>query len=202
MPDESYNLFVSQLNDVCAHFPNLRIKEKENRKILKGTVTINNSDNTANKSYSIEIHWKNGFPYQFPILYEVGGDIPCEADWHKYPNNSCCITVDYDENLKCKSGITILQFIQKEVIPYLANQWYRQISGKYKAEYSHGEKAHIEFMFNLAYSGRKINMGRNEKCFCGSSKKYKHCHESIIECMKKAGKETMIKFLISKGISI
>lgn len=202
MPDESYNLFVSQLNDACANFPNLKIKENENKKILKGTVTINNSDNTANKSYLIEIHWQDGFPFKFPVLYEVGDDIPCEADWHKYSNNSCCITVDYDESLKCKNGITVLQFIKTEVIPYLANQWYRQISGKYKSEYSHGEKAHIEFMFDLAFGGKKINIGRNDKCFCSSNKKYKKCHEPIIEEMQKIGKKNTIEFFKSKGIII
>lgn len=202
MPDESYGLFVSQLKEVCVAYPHLRIKETAGRKILKGAIKIENSEKTDSKSYLIEIHWADGFPYKFPILYEVGGDIPCEPDWHKYSSEACCITVDYDENLKCRNGITVSYFVKTEVIPYLANQWHKQVTGNFKAEYSHGEKARFEFLLDFAFGNRKIDIGRNDKCFCGSNKKYKKCHSDIIEGMRKIGKESTKKFLMSKGIFI
>jgi hypothetical protein len=187
--------FVSQLNDVCQEFPHLRIKTLDEKQYLKGTIEISDTGQAISKSYSIEIHFEEGFPYRFPKLYEVGNDIPCGADFHKYSDNSCCITAPIDEFFKSKNGITVLQFVKEQVIPYLANQWYREITGKYKNEYSHGEKGQIEGFYDYAFGEKKNNLGRNDKCFCNSSKKYKKCCLTLIANIQQIGKEKLIKYL-------
>jgi hypothetical protein len=194
---DNYLSFVSQLNDVCQEFPHLRIKTLDGKQYLKGTIEISDAEQTATKSYLIEIHFAEGFPYCFPKLYEVGGDIPCKADFHKYPDNSCCITVSFNEFLECANGMSVLQFIKKQAIPYLANQWYRQLTGKYKNEYSHGDKGKIECLCDYAFGEKKIHMGRNDKCFCGSNKKYKKCCLTLISKIQQVGKEKMIQYLNS-----
>jgi len=194
---DNYQSFVSQLNDVCQKIPHLRIKTLDERQYLKGTIEISNTEQTATKSYSIEIHFAEGFPYRFPKLYEVGDDIPCEADFHKYPDNSCCITVGYNEFLECVKGISVLQFIKKQVVPYLANQWHRQLTGKYKNEYSHGEKGQLECLCDYAFREKKLYTGRNNKCFCGSNKKYKKCCQTLITKIQMIGKEKMTQYLNS-----
>jgi hypothetical protein len=130
-------------------------------------------------------------------LYEVGGDIPCEEYFHKYSDNSCCITAFIDEFFICKNSITVLQFVKEQVISYLANQWYRQITGKYKNEYSHGDKGQIEGFYDYAFGEKKNNLGRNDKCFCGSNKKYKKCCLTLISKIQQVGKERMIQYLNS-----
>ena len=194
---DNYLSFVSQLNDVCQEFPHLRIKTLDGKQYLKGTIKISDTEQTATKSYSIEIHFTEGFPYRFPKLFEVGGDIPCEADWHINSDNSCCITAYLNEFFKCKNGISVLQFVKKEVIPYFANQWYRQLTGKYKNEYSHGEKGQLECLYDYAFGEKKIHIGRNENCFCGSNKKYKKCCLTLISEIQQVGKEKMMKYLNS-----
>jgi hypothetical protein len=194
---DNYLSFVSQLNDVCREFPHLRIKTLDEKQYLKGTIEVSDAEHTAKKNYLIEIHFAEGFPYRFPKLFEVGGDIPCEADFHKYSNNSCCITAPIDEFFKCKNGITVLQFINEQVIPYLANQWYRQITGKFKDEYSHGNKGQLECLCDYAFGEKKNNLGRNDKCFCGSNKKYKKCCMPFIAQIQQVGKEKMTQYLNS-----
>ena len=194
---DNYQFFVSQLNDVCKVFPHLRIKTLDGKQYLKGTIEISDAKLTATKSYSIEIHFTEGFPYRFPKLYEVGGDIPCGEDFHKYSDDSCCITAPIDEFFKCKNGITVLQFVKEQVIPHLANQWYKQITRKYKNEYSHGDKGQIEGFYDYAFGEKKNNLGRNDKCFCGSNKKYKKCCQTLITKIQQIGKEKMIQYLNS-----
>lgn len=104
----SYEIFCHQLEYVIKKFPNFKIEESGSGKILKGILDITNSENEVVSSFSVEIRFSPGFPFRFPFLFEVGGDIPNEADWHKYPNGRCCITVDPDEILKCKNGISVL----------------------------------------------------------------------------------------------
>lgn len=203
----SYNTFKSQLSETCINFPNLQIKTKEGKQYLKGTIDILNSEQKTVRSFLIEIHWTEKFPYRFPKLFEVGGDIPCLADYHKYPDNSCCITVEPDEILECKQGISVTKFIVKHVIPYFANQCYKMIYGIYKDEYPHGKNGIIMYYENLmkttdkdtwikyvkyAFGEEKFLIGRNDLCLCGSGIKFKRCHNIVFDKLRQIGKGNIL----------
>jgi hypothetical protein len=208
MATESYNLFCNQLNSVIKKFPNLMITELDGVKALKGILDIKNDQNEVVGSFSVEIRYRMEFPYRFPILYEVGGDIPNIADRHKYTDDSCCITVLPDEILKCKNGISVLTFIEEYAIPYFANQVYYLQNEKYlNGEYSHGKDGYIEFytkFFKTAdvskwredvervKSGSTIKMNRNKLCFCGSGLKYKNCHDKIYYDISRLGTSELL----------
>jgi len=209
---DSYSLFEYQLIDACKEFPHLKIKIKGGKKILKGVIDIKDSEQKDIHSFLIEVHHTENFPYRFPILLEVGNDIPCDPDWHKYSDNSCCITVEPDEVLQCHNGITVSMFIKNNVIPYLANQCHKKVTGKYKNEFQHGNRGLISYYSELmetsdkdkwvsylryAFGIKKLRIGRNDKCICGSGKKFKNCHDIIFDKLKKIGKENIIKHLSS-----
>ena len=177
---------------------------------LKGILDIPNDIGNIVGSFSVEIYPTEKFPYRFPKLFEVGNDIPREADWHKYSDNSCCLTVEPDEILKCKNGMSIIPFIDTIAIPYFANQLYRIRTGGYLNEYSHGEQGYIEFFTDLiktknqiqwcdyvkfAFGIEKKDIGRNEKCFCGSGMKFKNCHNIVFDKIRQIGKENILNYL-------
>ena len=205
---DSYEIFNAQLSDVLLHFPDLNVITKDKKKFLKGILDIPNSEGEIVNSFFIEIHCTKLFPYRFPILHEIGGSIPCEADWHKYNDNSCCITVEPEEILVCKNGITVLSFVRNQVIPYLANQSYRMLQGVYKDEFPHGIKGLFIFYSDLmkttdinkwwqyanqAFDGMKTKSERNKLCFCGSGMKYKRCHDKVFDQLRYIGKENILK---------
>ena len=107
MTSDNYKAFCDQLDGVIVKYPNLSIKEMDERKILKGILDIPNDDLNIIGSYFIEIHFTNLFPFRFPKLFEIGGDIPSHIDWHKFSDNSCCITVQPDEIIKCKADCDV-----------------------------------------------------------------------------------------------
>lgn len=205
----SYNIFRLHLKDATLLYPNLKIKEKNGVQYLKGILNIHNDHGKTVKSYLIEIHWNPNYPYRFPILLEVGGDIPNHIDWHKYSNGACCITVIPDEIIKCSNGITITNFIKSYALPFFANHTYRSITGKYKnGEYSHGNKALIEFYSDLFKTGelhlwietlrqlwgdkQNVTKKSNEHCFCSSGKNFGQCHKSIFTKLLIIGKDNII----------
>jgi len=215
MITRSYSSFYRQLDSVIKKYPNLKIAEFDGEFGIKGILDILNEENEVVGSFSIEIKYRLEFPYRFPLLYEVGGDIQNEADWHKYPDGRCCITVDPDEILKCKDGISVITFIENYAIPYFANQIYRFQNDKYlNGEYSHGFDGFREFYSELfkttdtskwreyvdiVSSGKTLKMDRNKPCFCGSGLKYKFCHDKVFYNIKKLGVEKIIndfKYLI------
>lgn len=201
---ESYKIFEDQLHTVIKYYPNLRIKENEQGlKYLRGTIDVYASDSTHAGTFLIEIHHKEGFPYCFPKLYEVGGDIPQEADYHKNPDETCCLTVYPLEILECKNGISLTLYIERHVVPYLANQCHKKIFGSFADEYSHGidglveayedimktkDKVawlrYIEFAFGI----KTLEIRRNDLCLCGSGVKFKNCHDKVFDSLRRIGK--------------
>jgi hypothetical protein len=194
--------FQKELSNVVSHFPDLSIRHVNGKDILKGILDIRDENSEVVGSFSIEIHSTEKFPYRFPKIYEVGGDIPCSADWHKYADNSCCITIEQDEILKCHKGITLLNFIEKEAIPYFANQLYRKKDRHYLDEYPHGKDG-VRLFYNELFISKdpkfwdlcckhafdNIKICRNEKCYCNGGKKYKKCHMVVEEKLQIIGKQ-------------
>jgi len=201
--------FENEISEVLSIYPCFSRKVDDNGvSYLKGILDIPNDVGIIVGNFSVEIHSTEKFPYRFPKLFEVGNEIPCKADWHKYSDNSCCFTVEPDEILKCKNGISIIQFIDKIAIPYFANQIYRKLTGRYLNEYSHGSEGLKEFYCDLfkskdqniwvrsldgAFGNYKID--RNSKCYCNSGLKHKKCHLIVEELIRSIGKEIICKNL-------
>ena len=209
MKTNNQNNFQEQLKAVIRKYPNLAIKEKNGCNYLKGILDIYNDKFEVVGNFLVEIHYKEGFPFRFPTLYEVGGIIPHHPDWHKYNDGSCCITVEPAEILKCKHGITVLEYIEQQAIPFLANFIHRKVIGFYKnGEYSHGPSGLVEFYsgllktsdrelwvkyFKYTFRNENFDDSRNKLCFCGSNKKYKRCHLMIFETFQSIGELQVLK---------
>lgn len=200
--------FNNQLSEVISVIPNLSIKHINGQVFLKGILDIADESLAVIGSFSVEIFPTEKFPYRFPKIFEVGGDIPGNADWHKYNDNSCCLTVEQDEILKCHNGITLLDFIEKEAIPYFANQLYRIKTGRYLNEYPHGKSGVRLFYSELfrssnpkfwylccerAFGNSKTR--RNDTCYCNSGIKYKKCHHVVEEKLQTIGKQKVLNDL-------
>ena len=206
--DQSKFFFEQQIVSASAKFNNLKVKlDGDGNQYLSGILDIPDDLGQIAGHFMIEIRHSGGFPYRFPILYEVGGDIPNDIDFHKYSDSSCCITVPADEILKSANKITVNWFIENEVIPYFANQIFRRQTGHYQNEYEHGRTGVKQFYetlmktsdFNLwmkyvrhVFLNEKINCSRNETCFCGSGDKYKRCHLQIFNKLKLIGSQHII----------
>ena len=206
----SYSVFEGELEYACSEYKHLRIRERGGIKYLSGIIDVCDTEGTVIQSFFIEIHHSEKYPYRFPLMYEVGGYIPNSPDWHKYSDDLCCLTAEPIEIITCKTGITLCSFIQNHAIPYLANQYYRKEFGQYKNEYSHGliglYQAYSDIMKTMdvslwrqylmyAFGPTKVTVSRNEVCFCGSGKKYKHCHLQVFQNLRNLGKDTVCKHL-------
>jgi hypothetical protein len=205
--------FERELELVVKEYSQLKIKKADNTLYLKGILDIPDDQNNIVGSFAVEIYSTAKFPYRFPKLFEVGDDIPCSADFHKYSDNSCCITVPANEILICKNGVTILRYIKDFVIPYFANQLYRKQEGKFFNEYSHGVEGIYEFYTDLFHSKDhsiwikclNIAMGkskyeRNSLCYCGSGIKYKKCHLQVENNLRNIGWGQIINDFKSIGL--
>lgn len=205
--------FEDELQTVREYFPHLNIQDGESTHYLRGIIDIPDDNGNIVASFLIEIHASPNYPHRYPVLYEVGDDIPCCADWHKYNDNSCCVGVEAEEILRCYNGITITEYITDIVIPYFANQVYKKQTGEYLQEYSHGTKGTKEFYEILmgtkntvewrqiiGFAFGKIKHQRNDRCYCGSGLKYKKCHAIVEDMIRKIGEDQIKKDFAQIGL--
>jgi len=202
-----YSTFVDQLDFVTNEYPNLKIVSENGEKFLRGNLDIVDEDGKAWESYQVEIKYKKGFPYRFPKVFETSDKIPKIADWHIYKDESCCIDVEPSEIIKCRDGITIIDFIGHELLPYLFNQTHRRVEGYYvNSGYSHGWIGVYEFYSKTLETGNDVRktldlmgyianssrLNRSNKCFCGSNNLFRNCHMEAFDDLKKLDRDTLL----------
>lgn len=203
-------VFENDIEQVLDLYPKLSIVKEEQGKILKGELDIIDLNGKIWETYSILIRASSDYPKMFPKLFETNGAFPKIADWHVNSDESCCIDVPENEMIICNSGLHVKDFISNYVIPYLANQKFRELEGYYLyGEYSHGVVGKIEFyqsklkarsprqmieMFDFIIKDKKPD--RRSKCpFCINTK-FRKCHKFPFEELS-----NIKQFLIYDGVN-
>lgn len=153
--------------------------------------------------YNVSIFFPFTYPSCFPKVKETGSKIPKIASRHINYDGSLCLAVEPEEKIITKNGIQFEYFLDKILVPHLARETFREISGGYpEGEYAHGNEGIWEYYESiLATKDRKsivmeLEMivsskwqGRNESCFCGSSQKFKKCHLKRWNIILKSGRD-------------
>lgn len=200
--NSSRKLFNDQWDSISGKYVGLKIESHNSTPILSGTIDLVGLDGITDDQYKIEIHWRELYPFQFPLVYETGGRIPKNIDWHIYQEGgNCCIKARPEERLICRKGITLDTFITEQVIPYFYNQTFRRQNGYFYKERKHGEVGNLEFYFEklrtndidfvelcLKQTTDFKGYKSTKKCFCGSNRKYKKCHRSRVRQLSQLGR--------------
>lgn len=181
---------MTQYESAIIHFPKLGLPRKisEGWEIM-GEIDVIDDENSYWDTYGINIIVPNLFPLELFILNETSGKIPNSEDWHNI--DSCCVSTDARIYSVLCGELTLLNYIEKFVVPFLANHIVKLRTGSYASgEFEHGVDGKIQdyenFLgvqgANAVYQKLKticsvVNRGRNSLCFCGSGLKTKHCYE-------------------------
>jgi len=194
---DNYSLFRQQIAEATKAYPELKVSVRNGFELLSGAFRIIDDEGKEWNSFQIEIRFNTNFPYCFPELVEVGGKIPKIADWHINNGGACCITIPILEISYCKNGISVLQFIQNHVKPYLFNQAHRIRKGYYAhREFAHGvygileyyqeifKEREVEKIIEHLKSLRYIEFGKKTPCFCGRKAKFRNCHAEVFRLFK------------------
>lgn len=205
------NIFSREIQPVSREFPSLKSKFDNGVCEIQGILPIVDGNGFKHDEYEVRIMIPSNFPKVMPLLFEIGGKIKPTPEFHINPDGSCCLTVPAKEAIILRNGLTIVDFIKKHAIPFLANHTYKQRFGEYAAgEYGHGINGVVEFYFEVFNSNnlRIVIDGleasifskvpdRNSPCFCRSGKKYKKCHLNSLDTLALVSKDILIKDLKS-----
>lgn len=203
--NNSYLKFKEEASDAISNFPDLKLLSREDSlPYLEGKIDLLDENSIPYDSYFVKILCSTDHPNSFPLVYEINGRLPHNIDWHVYPDGHFCTCTPAEEYVQCNKGITLLGFIQNHLIPYLHNQAFRELKGYYLHERSHGKKGVLESLYTilgttnadkvleiLLFIYKNETPSRTSKCFCGSGKKYRHCHRESFIQFKKIGQERL-----------
>lgn len=184
------NAYIQQVGIIQNKYPEFKVEDEEGRKVIKGFIILEDSNQNEIDRYAITIKEPDNFPFRFPLVYETGGRIPRNIDWHVYETDGhCCIKAFPEEILICKNGISLEKFIEEQLKPYFYNQLHRENFGYYLNERTHGPKGNVEFFEEVFHSKNILLIiaglefirlrhepNRVQNCFCGSGTKYRKCH--------------------------
>jgi hypothetical protein len=140
-------------------------------------------------TYKVTIFVPEDYPVHLPELIETGKKIERHIDWHNI-DGVCCLSTKAVMFHEMRGNITLLFWLDKYALPYLANHVYRVQTGHYaNLEFEHGVPGIIQGYSNLfGINDKKFiierlklltgfrTIGRNDPCFCGSGIKYKKCY--------------------------
>ncbi|MDQ1086768.1 SEC-C metal-binding domain-containing protein [Siphonobacter sp. SORGH_AS_1065] len=194
---EGLNIFQQEAICISDHFPTLRYGVMENgHPYVISSIELRDENGDIIDLYRIKIVPTKDYPYRFPLVYEIEGRIPINIDWHLFPDGHCCIKAQTEEILICSNAITLIDFINIEIIPYFFNQKHRELYGYFIDERPHGQKGNLEFLYEifktrnkliiekcLVYIAKKEEPNRVGVCFCGSGKKYRKCHRDTYKLL-------------------
>jgi len=189
--NKGFQIFINEAELIQNEYPGLMLDvgSSNSAPSISGTIQLDDGKGSIIDGYQIKIIPTAEYPFRFAYVFETGGRLPINIDWHIYSDGHCCISSIPEEILICRKGIKLHDFISDQLKPYFFNQKYREVHGYYLNERPHGAEGNIQF-FTEAF--RTTDLGtivkglyfikqRNEPnrvstCFCGSGLKYRKCH--------------------------
>lgn len=207
-----FDIVKDDIHSFCKKYNFIYKNCDEKFYVLKGTIHVKDSkDDFIWDSFEVEYHILLGeyvkelgckknmdlvYPNILPLVYLTDHKEIMHPDFHITEKGLCCLSPDVECFEILSKNYNLMDFTEKLVIPFFANQVFFQKTGSWAyGEYKHFEEGLLDYYSEKmmiekeqVLSGLKIvsrlnNINRNDKCFCGSEKKYKSCHLNILNAM-------------------
>jgi len=111
------------IKTVTDKFPLLKVDFDTGRTRFVGEIELlDPHEGTYIDIFKVEIILPELFPYCFPSVIELDGDIPKTIERHVIPvSGRLCLAIVFEEFMLCRNGISTLWFIERILIPRLAD---------------------------------------------------------------------------------
>ena len=104
---DGYSIFEEQVTEVIEKYKELSFKIEDGVPCVFGSIILTDENGNIEATYQIEIKAVTNYPFSFPMLFETGGRIPRNVDWHVFEQSgNCCIASPPEEIIICNSGLT------------------------------------------------------------------------------------------------
>lgn len=123
--------------EVEAHYPNLHFYPQGDRVVVRGSLPIIDAGKELDR-YSIEIVLLADYPDVVPLVWEIGGKIPRNADHHVNAGGEACLFVPDEQWKAYPPGTSFLEFLNGPVRNFFLGQSVFRRTG----EWPFGQRLH------------------------------------------------------------
>ena len=184
-----------EIEKLIESFQNLSyIGEKDGRTIVTGNVLVHKvyNDFPVYKEFHVKIEIPQNFRERIPEIWEIGNQIE-NSYQHRYSDGKLCLAADAEMKIDFLKGLSLTEWVEKYIIAYFYSYEYYKRYNEYPfGERSHGCLGILEFYssyfgiddvaktYKFMEKLRTLKYRGHDKCPCGSEKKARNCHGSII----------------------
>jgi hypothetical protein len=177
---------------------NTALSLKVETAVAHGTYSIQVPNTNRTMDYRIALVTPPDYPDRPPMMFGDDPKLPmCEIDRHILPNCCVCLRVKAEIKMRWKRGSNLVDFLANLVEPFLVWQAYYDDHGEAPpwGARPHGKPGIFQFYEELwenplpedldvegfiALLARKEKPKGHEICPCGSGKKLRICHPSLV----------------------
>jgi len=188
-------LYSQEKKGIKEHYPEFNFGNQGDDLTLSGDVYIEKGSRVISR-FALRVVIPDDYPSSLPLVYEVEGLIPREANRHiNDRNGQACLFVP-DERWKFLriEDTTLVAFLSGPVYQFFLNQSYYERTGRWLFEgRSHYADGILEYYFEefstrdevmiaeyLMYLANPAAKG-HWLCPCGSERKVRNCHNRLVE---------------------
>lgn len=172
---------------------------------FRGNFYLTNSQGDLIESFEIIILVGKAYPNIFPVVISLDDKIEKIEDNHISEKGIICFDHNYVTNKIAKSGLRLYDFANYYLPKYFSWVLVKKYGDAQNLqEWAHGDDGTKQFYENLLGTTDKstiflflenyckaLKIHRNNKCYCGSNKKIKHCHIEAAQYLKATSKQTI-----------
>lgn len=186
-----YN-FEKDITEGLKKYPSLKLISK--RQVRGIFSTLQKETGIVIEDYEVVIDFPFKYPFALPSVTEVSNKIPKTIARHVFSEGgNLCFGNFIDVAKVCLTGITFIWFLENILNPHLCREYVKEVTGEYpNGERSHSPEGHWESYYDLLgtqvkedilteikFALESPTLQRNDRCRCGTEKKYKNCHLKI-----------------------
>ena len=182
-----------QLQDT---YPDLHLRLRGNLMVAEGIFPLVDGGRVIDR-YRIEVDLPPTYPRGLPVLREVGGRIPTDADRHVEEDGRACVFLPDEFCYRYPDGMGLLEFLTGPVQGFLVGQSLVDRGQPWpQGERGHGAAGVLEFYGPLVGVDDAAVIERyvaalacNElpghlACPCGSGKRVRNCHLGFLMSLR------------------
>ncbi len=190
-----------RLQEVLDTHPGLRVvpSSDTDRVCLRGELRFDAElagAGTIRDAYEIGIDMPWRFPRLLPAVRELSGRVP--RDYHTNLDGTLCLGSPVRLHLALAAEPTLLGFINRCVVPFLAGYSYLAQTGKeWTPGLDHGDDGLLDdyqALFGvqsepacvrmMALLGRRKRLANKQACPCGSGRRVGRCHHRVLNPLR------------------
>jgi hypothetical protein len=183
-PGQLENLHVM----LAEKFPRLHALKSGDYVLVEGTFDVNEGD-VRIEGFLIRVLLPTSYPLEIPTVWELGGRVPRQLDWHVNGNGTLCVGLPEELWLRFKGRFELKEFLEGPVRSYFVGVCEKLAGRPWPwEEWAHGAPALQEFYGKvigtediecvkalLAMLEKDLVKG-HWRCPCGSGKEIRRCH--------------------------